>query len=266
MKINVFKTEVKEIQSFRSLFLHEGNFQFIHNSFHQRGWSDCYLITVNDINVGYGATCGQGNWATERSTIFEFYIIPSYRKFASIIFPELIKVSGVKYIESQSNDSLLASMLLEFSQNVNADRILFEDYTATAYTIASSIFRLRKEDDKIFEHKVEGAGEYVLEVNGEIVATGGFLLHYNHPYSDLYMEVKEDHRRKGYGAYILQELKKESYKAGRVPAARCNLTNKVSKATLLKAGLRVCGYFLLGDVRPPETLQSGSGYAAFTTS
>ncbi len=56
------------------------------------------------------------------------------------------------------------------------------------------------------------------------------------------MEVKEDSRRKGYGAYILQELKKESYKSGRIPAARCNIINKVSKATLLKAGLRVCGY------------------------
>ncbi len=61
-------------------------------------------------------------------------------------------------------------MLLEFSQNINADTILFEDHTVTQYYIPSAIFRLRKENDQLFEHKVEGAGEYVLEVDGEIVA------------------------------------------------------------------------------------------------
>jgi len=264
MKIEVVKTGVQEISPFRSLFLHEGNFQFIHNSFHQRGWSDCYFLKIDDINVGYGATCGRGNWATERSTIFEFYIIPAYRKLASILFPKLIEVSGVQYIESQSNHFLLNFMLYEFAENINADTILFEDHVATQYSIPLAIFRLRKEDDKIFEHRVEGAGEYVLDVKGEIVATGGFLLHYNLPYSDLYMEVKESERRKGYGAYILQELKKESYKAGRKPAARCNIANKVSKATLLKCGLRVCGYGLTGDVKKTAEQKDGSGYAEYS--
>src|SRR3954469_13458888 len=101
MKIDVQKTEVKEIASFRSLFLHESNFQFIHNSFHQRGWSDCYFLKANDETVGYGAICGRGNWATERSTIFEFYIIPAYRKLASVFFPKLVETSGVIFIESQ---------------------------------------------------------------------------------------------------------------------------------------------------------------------
>src|SRR5690349_16486622 len=99
MNIDVLKTEVKEIAALRSLFLHEGNFQFINNAFHQRGWSDCYLLKVNDEAAGYGATCGRGNWATERSTIFEFYVIPAYRKLASVFFPKLIDASGVTYIE-----------------------------------------------------------------------------------------------------------------------------------------------------------------------
>lgn len=263
MKIDVVKTGVQEIQPFRSLFLHEGNFQFIHNAFHQRGWSDCYFLKANDIAVGYGATCGRGNWSTERSTIFEFYMIPAYRKLASAFFPQLISVSGVQYIESQSNDFLLSSMLFEFGENIAADTILFEDHVATQYSIPSAAFRLRREDDVIFEHKVEGAGEYVLEINKEIVATGGFLLHYNLPYSDLYMEVKEGERRKGYGAYILQELKKESYKWGRKPAARCNIINKVSKATLLKCGLRVCGSGLIADIKKPAK-DPNSGYAGYS--
>jgi hypothetical protein len=261
MKIDVLKTEVKEIIPLRSLFLQEGNFQFIHNAFHQRGWSDCFLLRSNEEVVGYGATCGRGNWATERSTIFEFYIIPAYRKLASSFFPKLVEASGVTFVECQSNDPLLAGMVFEYSEDIKAETILFEDHVATQYDIPGVVFRKHKGDDKLFEHKVEGAGEYVLEVSNEIVATGGFLLHYNHPYSDLYMEVDEKHRRKGYGAYILQELKKESYKSGRKPGARCNVLNKVSKATLLKAGLRVCGYGLTGVVKK-EAMKTNS-YAAF---
>lgn len=261
MKITVTKTDPGAIQHFRALFLHEANFQFIHNSFHQRGWSDCYSLSVNDMTVGYGATCGQGNWATERNTIFEFYIIPAYRKLAGFIFPELIKVSGVSFIESQSNHFLQVDMLYEFAENIHAGAVLFEDYVATQYEIPGAVFRMRKENEPIFEHEVEGEGDYVLEINGAIVASGGYLLHYNLPYSDLYMEVKEDCRRKGYGSYILQEIKKASYKAGRQTAARCNVDNKVSKMTLLKAGLRVCGYSLTGHIKPVAANSGSSGYA-----
>jgi RimJ/RimL family protein N-acetyltransferase len=100
-----------------------------------------------------------------------------------------------------------------------------------------------------FEHRVEPIGEYVLEVAGEVVATGGFMLHYNMPFADLYMEVSESHRKKGLGSLILQELKRECYLAGRVPAARCSIQNVASRAALLKAGLKVAGFMLKGEVR-----------------
>ena len=38
----------------------------------------------------------------------------------------------------------------------------------------------------------------VAALHGEVVGTGGFLLHYNPPFADLYMEVREDARRRGY--------------------------------------------------------------------
>ena len=150
MRLEIIKTEPKAVAHFRNLFLHEGNFQFISNAFHERGWSDCYLIHINDTAIGYGATCGRGNWATERSSIFEFYLIPSHRSFASFIFPELIKISGVQFIECQTNDLLLASMLFEFTENSKAETILFEDHHATSYSLPGSVFRLQKNDDKIF--------------------------------------------------------------------------------------------------------------------
>ena len=36
---------------------------------------------------------------------------------------------------------------------------------------------------------------------------------------------------------------------GRVPAARCNISNNASKATLIKAGLTPCGFRLKGDIK-----------------
>lgn len=66
----------------------------------------------------------------------------------------------------------------------------------------------------------------------------------------LYMEVREDCRRKGFGSFLVQELKRACYLAGRVPAARCSIRNRASRATLIKAGLRACGFMLKGDVVP----------------
>jgi GNAT superfamily N-acetyltransferase len=91
-----------------------------------------------------------------------------------------------------------------------------------------------------------------VELRGELIASGGFLLHYNKPFADLYMEVRADRRRCGYGSFLIQELKRECYLAGRVPAARCNKDNLASRATLRKAGLRECGLVLLGRV--PEVV------------
>jgi GNAT superfamily N-acetyltransferase len=82
------------------------------------------------------------------------------------------------------------------------------------------------------------------------VAAAGFLLHYNKPFADLWMEVREDHRRQGLGSFVLQEVKKECYLAGRVPAARCNMKNPGSRGTLIRAGMRVCGFVLIGNLNP----------------
>jgi GNAT superfamily N-acetyltransferase len=192
-----------------------------------------------------------GQELSDRDTIFEFYIIPPYRKLAIQLFQKLIEVSGVKFIECQTNDFLLHSLTLEFSESVSSSVILFSDHTITNLDILELAFRRKTETDILFEHKVEPEGSHVIEWNGEVVATGGFLLQYNVPFADLYMEVREDAREKGVGSYLIQELKKECYLAGRIPAARCNIENHASRATLLKAGMKVSGFMLMGAIRVP---------------
>ena len=61
----------------------------------------------------------------------------------------------------------------------------------------------------------------VIEVDGQVAATGGILFHYNRPYGDIYMDVAEPFRRRGLGSFLVQELKRVCYENGHLPAARC---------------------------------------------
>ena len=87
-----------------------------------------------------------------------------------------------------------------------------------------------------------------MEADGAIMAAGGFLCHYNPPYGDVYMEVAEAARSKGFGSYLVQEVKRVCYEAGRRPAARCNPDNPGSRRTLERAGLLPCGRLLVAEV------------------
>jgi RimJ/RimL family protein N-acetyltransferase len=185
------------------------------------------------------------NKREDRDAIFEFYLTPPFRKFSNIVFGEFLSVSQAILIHCQSNDFLLTSMLYEYANNIQAEAILFEDRSQTQLNIPGAIFS--KQNDE--QSSIHDVGGFVLKQNSEIVATGGFMLNYNLPYADIYLEVKEGSRQKGYGSLIIQELKKEIYMMGRIPAARCNINNQASKATLLKAGFGVCGFILKGNLK-----------------
>ncbi|MEP6948650.1 MAG: GNAT family N-acetyltransferase [Ginsengibacter sp.] len=238
------KVELEEIMAFRILFLHANGFQFIHNKCHDYGWADTYLFTINGKKAGYGAVWGK-SIREARDAIFEFYVIKPLSHFSNFIFQEFYPASGATFIECQSNDPLLSSMLYEYSQNINAEAILFEDNLQTNFDISGVIFT-RKPAER---SNIDDVGGYVLEQNGEVAATGGFMLNYNKPYADIYYDVKENFRQKGFGSLIIQHLKKEIYLMGRVPAARCNTGNHRSKSNLLKAGFKVCGFILTGDIK-----------------
>ena len=246
MTLNITKVSLADILHLRVLFLQESNFQIRYNACHERGWADSYVITYNTEKIGYGSVKGNEN-LSDRDTVFEFYVIPSFRKLSSAAFLKLMHASKARFIECQSNDLLLTSLLYEYGQNIHSGVILFEENITSNLVSDKVVFRKRNENDVVFEHKAEPMGDYVIEANKEIVATGGFLLHYNMPFADLYMEVKEEHRRKGFGSFLIQELKKQCYLAGRVPAARTGKENLASKATLMKAGLKIAGFMLLAD-------------------
>jgi GNAT superfamily N-acetyltransferase len=248
MTLSVTKTTIRDILSLRSLFLQENNFQIRYNATHERGWSDSYTFTIDNETIGYGCIKGNENH-NDRDTVFEFYLVPSFRNMASVAFLELLRTSKASFIESQSNDLLLTSLLYQYGQDINSNVILFEDSFTSKIKADIALFRKRSGNDVVFAHTSEPVGDYVLEVNKQVVGTGGFLLHYNMPFADLFMEIEESHRRRGLGTFLVQELKRQCYLAGRVPAARCNINNFASRATLTRAGLKIAGFMLFSEVK-----------------
>ncbi|MGN6211271.1 GNAT family N-acetyltransferase [Parafilimonas sp.] len=242
MEINILKTDVQQIQLLRNLFLHENHFQFVYNKCHLYGWADTYSFIIDDVITGYGAVWGKDR-REDRDTIFEFYIIDTFRKYTNNIFGKFKDACGATFIQCQTNDALLSSLLYEHTANINAEAILFEDNFQTNFFI----LQLSLEKDKR-ENNNPNDCAYILKLQDETVATGGLMLNYNLPYADVYYEVKEDYRRKGFGSFMLQQLKKEAYKMQRVPAARCNIKNTISKSALLKAGFKICGFIVTGEI------------------
>jgi GNAT superfamily N-acetyltransferase len=247
MQLDAVRADLGRIQRLRDLYLQESNFQVRYNACHERGWTDSYLLLAGGLEVGYGSIKGEA--PSERDTVFEFHVVPPWRTHASRLFAALLAASRVRRIECQSNDRLLSPMLFEFAAGISAQAILFEPHATTSQALPGAVFRRRQDGDRIFRHESEPVGDFVVERTGIVVATGGFLLHYNRPFADLFMEVEESQRRMGVGSLLVQELIRQCYLAGRVPAARCGLQNHASRATLVRAGMRVCGFMLTGEIR-----------------
>jgi GNAT superfamily N-acetyltransferase len=153
-------------------------------------------------------------------------------------------------MEVQTNNTLLAVMMQTFACDIGCEKIVFEDQLTTTLSAAGAGFRRGDDDDraKMFSHQYEPQGDWVVEVNGAVVASGGIMYHYNRPYGDLYMEVAEPFRRRGLGSFLVQELKRVCYEGGSVPCARCDPTNVASRETLQKAGFVPCGEILYGTL------------------
>jgi GNAT superfamily N-acetyltransferase len=247
MDIQVRRVEFRDVEAMRDLYRQDANCQIVHDSFLSRSLSDPYLILVSGRVAGYG---GIGN-KYPPNQLTEFYVLPQMRRFALPMFRELLAVGQATHIEAQTNMPLMLLMLYDCDINITTWVILFEDTITTNLVSPDSVFRQKTPEDvpTIFQHNVEPVGDWLLEVDDAVVATGGFLSHYNPPYGDVFMEVAEPERRKGFGSYLVQEVKRVCYEAGKKPAARTSPDNLASRATLQKAGLLPCARVLVGEVK-----------------
>lgn len=236
------------IQPWRDRYRQEMPRQIVHDSIHYRnGWTQEYALVVSGATVGYGSVAKAGPW-TERPTLYEFYVAPPQRALAFDLFQAVVTASGVDHITVQSNAPQLTAMLHTFARDVTVQSILFEDGLTTSYAPPGAVFRTARagEIEGATAEQLPWAG--VVDVDGQIAASGGILFHYNRPYGDIYMDTKEPFRRRGLGSFVVQELKRVAYEGGHIPAARCGNDNVASRRTLQKAGFVPCGHILHGTL------------------
>ena len=250
MRATASLTTASGILPLRVRYRREMNCQIVHDSIHRRsGWTNTFAVHLDDIVVGFGSVAVGGPW-TSKPTILEFYVVPEHRSRAFELFDAFRDASGAALMEVQSNDVLVTVMLHTYGRDVTSESIVFQDGFTTTLALPGVDVEKMTSDNEIQEAIAarQGGGEWRLHRNGETVATGGILFHYNVPYGDIYMDVAEPFRRRGFGACLVQELKRIAYVLGAIPGARCSPQNVASRRTLQKAGFVPFAHILAGAI------------------
>jgi GNAT superfamily N-acetyltransferase len=253
MRFHLSPATFEEIKSLRDLYREHLACQIVHDSAHYReGCTQSYLIHHADQVVGYGSIW-TGDYWMKSGSVFEFYPLPAYQPRLFSLFEYFIRELAPACIYAQTNDPFLGTLIFDYTRDLLVEHILFSAGIGTAHIAPGTVFRpvQPEERETIFPHHVEPVGEWALESEGRIVATGGFANHYNPPYGDIFMEVDHDFRRRGFGRFLVQELKRVCSLSGRQPAARCRPANVASRKTLESAGFVPCGRIMSGKTHLP---------------
>jgi len=249
MNVSVDATTLGRIQPWRDMHRFEMNCQVVHDSIHDRaGFTQEFLLSIGDTPVGYGSLAIGGPWK-DAPTLYQVYVVPTHRQRLLDLYRRLVEVSEAVQITIQSNDPLATVMLHACVTQATSNAILFHDRHVTALAPADAIYRAATAAEAPDVPSKDLRYRGVVEVGGEVAATGGVLFHYNRPFGDIYMDVNEPFRRRGLGSFVVQELKRICYENGHIPAARCSPDNLASQRTLQKAGFVPCGHILTGAVR-----------------
>ena len=239
-----------EVLPLREQYRHEMNCQIVHDSIHRRaGWTTTYLLRVEGLAAGFGSIAIAGPW-TDKPTLFEFYLLPEHRGRAFNLFEALLAASDARFMTIQSNNQLLSVMLHTYAREISGDAIVFHDRLTTTLPAMGAILHCKtpEEETRRCIDERQGGPEWTMDLDGTTVATGGILFHYNRPYGDIYMDVAEPYRGRGFGSYMVQELKRIAYELGSIPAARTGAQNIASRKTLQKAGFVPCANILNGTI------------------
>jgi GNAT superfamily N-acetyltransferase len=246
--ISVHRVPLEDIAAMRNAFRAEMDCQIVHDSIHHRpGWTIEFALAEGGRVVGYASIAVGGPWR-DKPTFYELYVVPEMRSRTYALFDAFLTATRPVAFEAQSNDALTTTMALTFARDIATERVVFRDHSMTSHVLPGARLRCDTpaEDVQAAIAGRQGGGEWTLEVDGTVVGKGGILFHYNPPYGDVYMDVNEECRRRGYGSYIVQELKRICHELGGIPAARCDPTNIASQRTLQRAGMVPYAHILIG--------------------
>jgi RimJ/RimL family protein N-acetyltransferase len=233
----------------REAYLRRTSAQIVHDAWHRRGRTTIFPL-VQDI-----CPLDMVRWVVPQGSRMKrsksFFLFPAHENEAGGLFQAFLAASQPKLLDAQTNDPYLWPLFQQFAHDHEVRANLFADGGLTQIHNPGVLLRqvTAKDQATVFEHTTEPVGDWGLERDGALVATGGMFFHYNAPYRDLYMEVAPQHRRQGFASYLLQELKRICYEGGHVPGARCDAENIASRRALEQAGMQVCGQLVSGRVK-----------------
>lgn len=138
METDVSLVPLKQILRLRELYRQEVNCQIVHDSWHERGFTDSYLIRRDGQIAGYGRVAGER--AKRKDVIKEFYILPIHRAAALPLFRRLAAASQARKVEAQTNDILLTLMLFDCARRIKNETILFTMRSQRAFPFPESLF------------------------------------------------------------------------------------------------------------------------------
>jgi GNAT superfamily N-acetyltransferase len=225
------------------------NCQIVHDSIHRRpGWTVTYRFEADHKSVGFASVAVAGPWK-DRPTLLEYYVLPEHRRQAFVLFENLLAAGNPQCFEVQSNDILYFVMAHTYGRDIVSEKIVFRDAKTTAQRGQGAVLLRTTSEAEATQclKQRSGSSDWTLELDGVPIGKGGLAFHYNQPYADVYMEIYEGFRQSGFGAYLVQELKRECYEMGAVPAARCSPKNTASFRTLQRAGFIPFAHILTGS-------------------
>jgi hypothetical protein len=124
-------SSVSDILTFRERYRDEMNCQIVHDSIHRRaGWTLTCRLELDVVFVGFGSVA-IGGPRKDRPTLFEFYVLAEHRSFSFDLLEALLSVSGTRSMEIQSNEPLLAVILLTYVCDIASEKIVFHDTVST---------------------------------------------------------------------------------------------------------------------------------------
>ncbi len=247
MKIHISRSTISEIDNLRNKYLDSlFESQELYLELFVRK-SEFYLILQDEDTAGYCAVF-------KKSTLTEFYITDEYVPQNEVIFNAVKSEFRIKKALCKSFNHLLLGCCLKNFKTIEILGYHFRDYIEKEHDFSGFDISHRPGIPDDFQ-TIAKINEEVFEEENEIreyLETGRVFMYYHgaifigfgifsvvvpgRPEHDIGMLVHPDHRRTGYGVYIIHHLRHYCMSKGWKPTCGCAVDNIASIKTLEKAG------------------------------
>ncbi len=212
----------------------------------------------------------------EEETLQQFYIKPKYLARGREVFAAFVKERGLKRVEVGTNNPYYLSLAMHFAKSSKVEGYIFKDLQELVLEEKQGDFRQAeiKDLDRLADFSVQALGAdrewlsnyiewwikrgefFFLEIDEEIIGTcevrTGQLHEHNlekefagRKVASLGIVISEQHRRKGYGTYLMGKAKQVARDRNYEPICSCDKDNIGSVKAIEGSGFRVLHLFLV---------------------